>query len=245
MNGKPRFFHSLLIAMVAGFSYYILADVDFETLKMKTFSSLGIPYKMYEMNNSVIQERLPMPKMMYAYKQQDVLKDKTDIEVMASYDEFIEGFNSELVNLPQQRTEETKKISDIYKSGMTERNPETALNVIPGTPVSPVQPVTECGVKENKVTIKTEISKDDIEMYVSAVSDRNVKKIEECFKKVTVIVGNENGGFINSIVKVNIVPNIKSSCTNNQVIERRKMKKAPAVANDDEGYDNEAADYDN
>jgi len=239
MNGKSRFFHSFLIAIVAGFSYYILADVDFETLKMKTFSSLGIPYKMYEINNSVVQKKLPMPKIMYTYQQQDVLKDKTEIESIASYDEFIEGLNSSIVMGPEQKISKPKTISDIYQNGMKERSPETiewrTAPLESPAPNKECAPVTET---KTKINIKTEISKDDIEMYISQVSDRqvNVKKIEECFKKVKVIVGNENGGFLNAIVNVNIVPNIKSgsNCQNTTNIERRRMKKAPAVATSDD-----------
>jgi hypothetical protein len=79
-------------------------------------------------------------------------------------------------------------------------------------------------------------------MVVSNVSEKNVKKIEECFKKITVIFGNENGNIKSAIVNVFQNPNkmTRNSCTSTCTstnIETRRMKKVSPVASSEDDED--------
>lgn len=242
MNSKSRYYSSLLIAIVAAFGYSILTDFNISDIKLKTFSSLGVPFRMYQINNTVKQKKLPLPQVSYSCTiQQDELKTP-DVELMAETDsdfqEFIVGLTGALLDSEtKMRQTKTPKINDKYKYGTDEENPEML-------PRSTSQPVvtknssnTPC---PTNVKVEQKVTTEDIEMFVTTVATQNVKKIEECFKKIKVIYGDDKS--LKNII-VSGTQNINrqsrdsvvSSCTT--VTETRRMKKATPVADsEDEEY---------
>jgi DNA-binding protein YbaB len=238
MNSKSRYFSSLLIAIVAAFGYYILTDFNISDIQLKTFSSLGVPFRMYQINNTVKQKKLSLPKVIYSYaNQQDVLKaPKVDLIVESESDaeEFIAGLTGALVDAEKKTTKERQpKINDKYKYGTDDETPEI---ITPPTslPVVTTNGKTPCP----NVKVQEKITYDDIEMIVTTVATQNVKKIEECFKKIKVIYG-EDRSLKNIIISgtQNINRESRGSVVNSgtTVTETRRMlKAAPVVIEEDE-----------
>ncbi len=253
MNTKSKYFSSLLIAIVAAFGYYILTDFNIKDIQLKTFSSLGIPFKMYQTNNSVKQKKLPLPKVVYAYaNQQDELKAPR-VEMIAESDsdaqEFLAGLTGALLDAEKSKLRDKgskQKISDVTNYGSKNDNIEC-------TPVPEVPP--QIVANPNKINsapdfkVQTKISKEDIEMVVSSVSQQNIKKIEECFKKIKVIYGNENAGTKNIIVTNIQNPNkqTRSTCsttcpTTKCTQENKRMRKSTAVTQKKDEEETEDSD---
>lgn len=235
MNSKSRYFSSLLIAIVAAFGYYILTDFNISDIQLKTFSSLGVPFRMYQINNSVKQKKLSMPKVVYSYaNQQDALKaPHVDLIVESESDaqEFIAGLTGALLDAERKTPKEKQtapKISDKYKYGMDEDSPELI------SPPDVPQPIVTTNGKSPCTNIKVQekITSEDIEMMVTTVATRNVKKIEECFKKIKVIYGSDNS-LKNIIVSgtQNVNRDSRGSVVNSRTIvkETRRMVKAEPV----------------
>ncbi len=246
MNSKSRYFSSLLIATVAAFGYYILTDFNISDIQLKTFSSLGVPFRMYQINNSVKQKKLALPKVSYSYAiQQDVLKTP-HVDLMADsetdVDEFIAGLASAILDSEKKTKERQPKISDKIKYGMDEMDSETA-------PLQQLKPVAEINSNNTpcptNVKVKQKITTDDIEMIVTTVATQNVKKIEECFKKIKVLYGDDKS--IRNVI-VSGTQNINrqsrgsvvNSCTT--VTETKRMRKATSIADTDEDEEAEAQD---
>lgn len=253
MNSKSRYFSSLLIATVAAFGYYILTDFNISDIQLKTFSSLGVPFRMYQINNTVKQKKLSLPKVNYSYAiQQDVLKTP-QVDLIAdseSYaNEFIAGLTSAILDSEKKTKERqpgTSKLSDKYKYGSDDENYE----VVTDLPVNTSQPVVTTNGKTPCPNIKVQqkITTDDIEMIVTTVATQNVKKIEECFKKIKVIYGDDRS-LRNVIVSETQDINrqrrgsVVNSCTT--VTETKRMRKATPVADDeDEAEEVEEMDSD-
>lgn len=247
MNNKSRYFSSLLIATVAAFGYYMLTDFNIQDIQLKTFSSLGIPFKMYQTNNSVKQKKLPLPKVVYAYAyatQQDELK-APHVELMAENDsdaqEFLTGLTGALIDAEKSKTEKNRqgKISDVSQYGMKSDNLPVTNTLKPIAPELTGNPnKTTCAPT---FTVENKVTSEDIEMIVSSVSEKNTKKIEECFKKIKVIYGNENGGVKNIIVNNVQNPNRQSrvTCTvtypgNQRIQNNNRLKKSSVVADKDD-----------
>ena len=250
MNSKSRYFSSLLIAIVAAFGYYILTDFNISDIQLKTFSSLGIPFKMYQTNNSVKQKKLPLPKVVYSYaNQQDVLKaPKVDLIVESESDaaEFLAGLTGALLDAERktkERQPNTSKINDKYKYGSDDEN----YDMVPDVSVNSSHPVVTTNGKTPCPTMKVQekITSEDIQMFVTTVATQNVKKIEECFKKIKVIYGNDNS-LKNIIVtgtqKVN--KDTRGSVVNSTttIKETRRMLKASPVDIDVEEAEMEQAE---
>jgi len=241
MNSKSKYFSSLLIALVAAFGYYILTDFNIQDIQLKTFSSLGIPFRMYQINNSVKQKKLPLPKVVYAYSiQQDELKTP-QVELMADAnnesDEFLAGLTGALLESEKNKRNPESKINDNFRYGVRNENPELMITR-PDAPQIVVHSDKQVYRNDQgSFTLQQKVTSDDIEMFVTGVSDKNVKKIEECFKKIKVIYGSDNS-LKNVIVNVTQSPNrqqrgsVVNSCTT--VKETRTMRKASAVAAEDE-----------
>ncbi len=245
MNSKSRVFSSFLIALVAALGYYMLTDFSIKDIQIKTFSSLGIPFRMYQINNSVKQKKLTLPKVVYTYAtvQQDQLKTP-QIDLIVSdesdADEFLAGFmdaSTDATNKKQAR------ITDITRYGMKEITPENSPRNIPQPPGIPLPLNTDCGTT---ITVPVNITQEDIEMVVTTVATQNVKKIEECFKKIKIIYG-EDRSIRNSVIISGTTKQSKqtrgsvvNSCST--VTETRNMKKATPVA--DEDYEEETSEED-
>ena len=238
MNSKSRYFSSLLIAIVAAFGYSILTDFNISDIKLKTFSSLGVPFRMYQINKTVKQKKLTLPKVNYSYAiQQDVLKTP-DVDMIADsesdFDEFIAGLTVAILDSEKKTKEIQPKINDKFKYGMDEMESETA----PLQQLKPVAEINSCNTPcPTNVKVQKKITTDDIEMIVTTVATQNVKKIEECFKKIKVLYGDDKS--IRNVI-VSGTQNINrqsrgsvvNSCTT--VTETRRMKKATPVADTDE-----------
>lgn len=245
MNSKSRYFSSLLIAIVAAFGYSILTDFNISDIKLKTFSSLGVPFRMYQINNTVKQKKLPLPKVSYTYSiQQDVLKTP-NVELMAEdnsdFQEFIAGLTVALLDAERKTKEnqtDTPKINDKYKYGTDEENSEMLPRSTSQPVVTKNSGTTPCPVN---VKVEQKVTTEDIEMFVTTVATQNVKKIEECFKKIKVIYGDDKS-LKNIIVSgtQNINRQLRGSVVNSctTVTETRRMKKAAPVA--DTEYEEEA-----
>jgi hypothetical protein len=201
---------------------------------------------MYQINNSVKQKKLPLPKVVYTYAvQQDELKaPHVDLIAESSTDaqEFLAGLTGALLESERSKRNPDVKINDKVKYGVRSDNPEvilrtTAPEVIP----NPNKQI--CRDNPNSFTVPDKVSKEDIEMIVSTVTLKNVKKIEECFKKIQVIYGNENAGVKNVIVNSMQNPNRQTrvTCTTTCTTQKTStsqnthMRRATSVAdNEDE-----------
>lgn len=238
MNSKSRYFSSLLIATVAAFGYYILTDFNISNIQLKTFSSLGVPFRMYQINNTVKQKKLTMPKVSYSYAvQQDVLKTpQVDLIADSETDvnEFIAGLASAILDSEKKTKERQSKINEKFKYGMDEMDSENA----PLQELKPVAEINSCNTPcPTNVKVQQKVTTDDIEMIVTTVAMQNVKKIEECFKKIKVIYG-EDRSLKNIIVSgtQNINRQKRGSVVNScsTVTETKRMRKATPVADDEE-----------
>ncbi|MBS1492310.1 MAG: hypothetical protein JST55_02295 [Bacteroidetes bacterium] len=245
MNSKSRYFSSLLIALVAAFGYYILTDFNVSDIKLKTFSSLGVPFRMYQINNSVKQKKLPLPKVVYAYAvQQDELKTpQVDIIAETNLDaqEFLAGLTGALLESERSKRTPDIKINDKFKYGVRNENPEVILQRTISPEAIPNPNKQICRDNPSSFTVPDKVSKEDIEMIVSTVTLKNVKKIEECFKKIKVIYGNESANMNNVIVNSMQNPNKQTrvSCNTTGKLTSstapvRNMRRATSVADNDE-----------
>lgn len=247
MNTKSRFFSSLLIALVAALGYYTLTDFKINDIQLKVFSSLGMPYKMFEMNNSVKQKKLPLPRIVYSFAtQQDELKSP-QVECIADsngeVDEFLAGLTVGLMDAEKRQRTQLPRLNDKVKYGITNENAEVIeQEEIEGvnTPAPYISGYSNSNNGCNSFTYTTKVTQDDIEMYVSPVTVKNPKKIEECFKKIKVIYGNENT--VKNVI-VNITPNPNRE-VRNQISRNTRIKSATPVA-DDEEEQSEENDSDN
>lgn len=250
MNSKSRYFSSLLIALVAALGYYMLTDFNIKDIQLKTFSSLGIPFRMYQINNSVKQKKLPLPKVVYSYAIQQDKLIAPHIELIASNDsdaaEFLAGLTGALLDAEKSKLRERNSkqtINDISNYGSKNNNIECTPE--PEVPPQIVgNPNTVNSGKDFKVDKK--VTPEDIEMFVSTVATQNVKKIEECFKKIKVIYGEDNSLRNNVIVSgttsrsTQTRGSVVNSCTT--VTKTRTMIKATPVAETED--DEEAEEMD-
>lgn len=257
MKSKSRFFSSLLIAFVAAFGYYILTDFKITDVQLKKFSSLGMPYKMFEINNSVKQKKLPLPKIVYSFSiQQDELKSpKIEMitESMSDADEFIAGLTTGLIESERREKSQQSRISDKVKYGTSFDSDEAEQKEEVSVPQSYVTSYSnsapEC--REKSFTYTGKVSKDDIEMAVTTtVSLKNVKKIEECFKKIKVVYGNEKGDIKNVIVNSFSNPNKQTrgnvTCTDSRsTVRGTGTYKVATAESESEDEDSEDEDSDN
>jgi len=245
MNTKSRFFSSLLIALVAALGYYTLTDFKINDIQLKIFSSLGMPYKMFEMNNSVKQKKLPLPKIVYSFTvQQDELKSP-QIDAIAEknsdVDEFLAGLTVGLMDAEKNQRTQMPRLNDKVKYGTTFESEEIEQPQQVETPQPYISGYSTSNNGCNSFVYTPKVTKDDIEMVVSPVTVQNPKKIEECFKKIKVIYGNETPGR-NVIVNVTTNPNRE---VRNPVNRNTRIKSATAVAESEDEEQCEEDDSDN
>lgn len=242
MKTKSRFFSSLLIAIVTALGYYALTDFKINDIQIKIFSSLGMPYKMFEINNSVKQKKLPLPKIIYSFAvQQDELKS-SEVNAIAEnsleVDEFIAGLTTGLMNAEKKQRVQQPKLNDKVKYGVTNEAAEVEEQYeVEGADVSKpyIYGYSNTAPECNSFTYTTKITQDDIEMYVNSVTVKNPKKIEECFKKVKVIYGNKDAER-NIIVNVTVNPNKE---LRNTINRNTRIKSATAALDEDENRNEE------